>query len=226
MATSLRFSKPDTATGPPTLWSTLFSSRTVTTSFLGAEVTTTSPVTGWGLVKQTLLEEKVASVAAVAAATACLVSPVGGLAALSALAAAMYVSSGKPDEVVCPTVVEAMAADVVRIGTETTVDGALLDDALGQPEREVTKATRKWVRKTKLHFGEVKDTPADQLCVKRWLAEQMKAEDVRDKDARALVPIVAFLATVPDQDDILANFLRHSVVVRHARVLGGNSVGA
>lgn len=72
---------------------------------------------------------------------------------------------------------------------------------------------RKWVVKTKLHFGTITSKPADQLCVKRWLGEQMKAEDMRDTDARAIIPVVALLASVPDAADCLAKAVEQSSVV-------------
>jgi len=114
-----------------------------------------------------------------------------------------------------------MVADVVGLADETRVDGEAATGKLDCADREITRSVRRWVRRAKLHFGEVKDSAADQLCVKRWLAEQMKAEDMREKDARGLIPIVAYLASVPDADDITANFIRHSSVVKHARFLGG-----
>jgi len=86
---------------------------------------------------------------------------------------------------------------------------------------EKTDATRKWVQRVKLHFGQVTMKPADQLCVKRWLGEQMKAEDMRDSDARALVPVVAVLSAVPDADDLRAVAMVQSSVVQAMLALGG-----
>jgi hypothetical protein len=121
---------------------------------------------------------------------------------------------------------EAYAASVLGVTEVTTIGGSQAADLLDEDDHRITKAVRKWVRKVKLHFGEVKDTPADQLCVKKWLAEQMKAEDMRDKDARGLIPVVAFLSSVPDSDDVVATFMRQSGVVNIMRILGGGGGGA
>lgn len=123
----------------------------------------------------------------------------------------------------CPELFEGMAAEALGVAECTKVGGVAVNN---DPETQVvTAATRAWVRKVKLHFGEVKDTPAEQICVKRWLAEKMKEADMRDSDARGLIPVVAFLATVPDVDDVAAQCVRNSAVVRNMRVLGGSGSG-
>lgn len=102
---------------------------------------------------------------------------------------------------------------------ETLVDGKPV--RMSAPMWEKTLAAKKWVQRVKLHFGSVTDKPADQLCVKRWLAEQMKAADVRDADARNLIPVVAVLAAVPDADDLFALAVERTCVVGAMKALGG-----
>lgn len=102
---------------------------------------------------------------------------------------------------------------------DTLVDGKPV--RMSAPMWEKTLAAKKWVQRVKLHFGCVTDKPADQLCVKRWLAEQMKAADVRDADARNLIPVVAVLAAVPDADDLLALAVERTCVVGAMKALGG-----
>lgn len=122
-----------------------------------------------------------------------------------------------------PAMVEQVAAHVLGVDDVTTINGVVAEVEVEKDAdlKEISAGLRKWVQKTKLHFGEVRDTPADQLCVKKWLAEQMKEADVRDKDARGMIPMVAFLATVPDSDDAVAANLRYSAVVRNMRIFGG-----
>lgn len=125
------------------------------------------------------------------------------------------------DRVEVPVSVEAIVADMLEVGDCTWVGKQCTEDVLEAKDRVLSRGARDWVVRAKLHFGEVKDTPADQLCVKRWLAEQMKAADVRNVDAAGMIPVVAFMCTVPDSNDMLANFMRQSMVVKNARVLGG-----
>lgn len=91
--------------------------------------------------------------------------------------------------------------------------------AVVEAVRAKRKLVRDWVVRARLHFGEVKNTPADQLCVKRWLGEQMKAADVRDTDARATIPAIAFLATVPDEGDVFGAAVQDAFVVRGMQAL-------
>lgn len=89
------------------------------------------------------------------------------------------------------------AEEAVEVGGRGAVDRPQMRVG-GEP-----KAVRKWVLKTKLHFGGVlNDTPADRIVARRWLAEQMKAEDMRDCDASQLIPVVVALACTPDLDEL------------------------
>lgn len=225
MSTTLNYCAANTLSGPPTRQQKCFSHSVTTTSFLGATVTTDRGKTWWTRAKDWISRHRaMGAVVAVSAAVALPVAPV--FSALTAAGLLAGVAACRPDErFLVPDLVESMVADVVGLadctevgvaGRTKTADSCLDDEAKG-----LTAAARKWVQRVKLHFGEVKDTPADLLCVKRWLAEQMKAEDMRDKDARGLIPVVAVLATVPDQDDILGNMVRQSAMVSNARFLGG-----
>lgn len=102
---------------------------------------------------------------------------------------------------------------------DTKVDGKPV--RMSGPMWEKTLAAKKWVQRVKLHFGCITDKPADQLCVKRWLAEQMKSADVRDADARNLIPVVAVLSAVPDADDLFALAVERTCVVGALKALGG-----
>lgn len=115
---------------------------------------------------------------------------------------------------------EALAARALGFGSETTVGGRSVEEVGGKESHEMSRAVRKWVQRTKLHFGTVGNKSAEVVCVSRWLAEEMKKEDMRDVDARRLVPLVARLAAIPDADDIFAAAIMQTAAVRMARQLG------
>lgn len=122
--------------------------------------------------------------------------------------------------------IEAVAAVALGVGSadpkqpNTRVNGKPI--RMRESEWEVPHAVRKWVTRVKLHFGAVTNKPADQICVKRWLGEQMKAEDMRDTDARRIIPVVAMLASVPDAADCFARAVEKSSVVAALRHLVGD----
>lgn len=109
---------------------------------------------------------------------------------------------------------EAYVADIAGVGDVTEVGNATAEAVLDGVDKELTKGARKWLRKAKLHFGDLKDTTADRICLKRWLAEQMKGEDMRDKDACGMIPVVVTAMFIPTLDDVLGAQLadRKSVV--------------
>lgn len=125
----------------------------------------------------------------------------------------------KPPEGLTPDVMEAAVADVVQVADVTTISGQQAEAHLDSEWRELTSAARKWLMKATLHFGEMRDTPADRIVLKRWLAEQMKKEDMRDKDACRLIPTVVELMFVPTIDEVLAHAIRRSRVACAMRVL-------
>lgn len=118
---------------------------------------------------------------------------------------------------------EAMAARALGFGNETTIGGRSVEQVGGTSQKALSASVRSWVQRTKLHFGTVGSKQAEIVCVSRWLAEQMKEADMRDKDARRLIPLVARLAGVPDADDIFAKAVMQSAAVELARVLAGDS---
>ena len=220
MATFLSYFGLQTEVRAPTL---SFSNRlqVVATTFGGCTVTTQSGP-GWKETIQGLISENKWVIAGLGVLASCALPPRYGIilaaGSLSALACQKC-----PPLVRCPEVVEGIVAATLGMDECTTLGGAPVK--VDEESREISSATRKWVQKVKLHFGEVRDTPAEQICVKKWLAEQMKSEDMRDKDARGLIPTVAFLATVPDDDDAAAVCARNSAIVRNMRVLGGHNPG-
>lgn len=225
MATSLNFARQTATTGPPTRQSAN-SLQHVQTDFLGASVRTTTGRSRWARFRTWCHQQRhqLTAAAGVAAAVGVVFPPVLAVGALFGMGRLLS-QQGPILERPCAQM-EAYAASVLGVADVTTVSGVLVDKILDDGDRLLTRSVRQWVRKAKLHFGEVKDTRADQLCVKKWLAEQMKEADMRDKEARGLIPVVAFLSTVPDSDDAVANFMRHSGVVSIMRILGGESVGA
>nr|UZT54521.1 MAG: hypothetical protein [flactilig virus 18] len=86
-----------------------------------------------------------------------------------------------------------------------------------------TAFVREWVMRAKLRFGEVSTKPADVICLKKWLAEEMAREcpDLRLTDKARFIPMIAVLAGVPDANDIRAHLATKTKVVMAAKVLGG-----
>lgn len=122
----------------------------------------------------------------------------------------------------CPTdEMEALAADLVGAGDATTI-GSNLAETLN-PDKALTASAIKWIHKAKLHFGELKDTAADRICAKRWLAEAMKAADMRDVDAVCLIPLVVEMLFVPSVEEVFAHRLRHSRVAGVMKRMAGKS---
>lgn len=119
--------------------------------------------------------------------------------------------------------VEAFTAEAVGMGGCVSVDGQPLGpDAPGTLGTRC-RSVREWVVKTKLKFGEVGNKPADIICVKRWLAEEMaKLPDLRDSDKRRLIPVVAMLSSVPDEADVFAAAVEKTAVVRAMRAMAGS----
>lgn len=219
MATITSHYAREVATGTPTRWFQPSSLLTIVTQFYGQQVVTEHCLTSrWWRV----LALVVAVVLLILSPVLCLVNLACGVTAAAFGCVCVWCFlRGASVEVPCPVSVEATVSKVLGLASEVEINGITASELLSDNERDRAKGIRRWVHRAKLHFGEVKDTPADILCVKRWLAEQMKADDVRDKDARRMIPMVAVLCTVPDRDDIAANMVRQSTVVQHARRLAG-----
>lgn len=133
------------------------------------------------------------------------------VAVLAAIALAMADPAiGVTDEI------EELAANAMGVSEFVTVGGARLQC---EGAKFTGRVIHDWVCKAKLHFGDLKDTPADRTVVKRWLAEQMKAADMRDKDAIALVPVVTELVWVPLESDVVAARVKRSKVVAAMKML-------
>lgn len=103
-------------------------------------------------------------------------------------------------------------AEIVGVGDTTTIGKAKACDKLDVVDKELTQGVLKWLNAAKVHFGELRDTAADRICLKRWLGEKMKAADMRDKDALGLIPVVVELMFVPTIDDALAAQVKRSRV--------------
>jgi hypothetical protein len=148
--------------------------------------------------------------AGVAVAASGTLAAVGLVAAVGAATASL---TKKPHDPV-PDKVEAYVADMLGVSDSVRFDGKLAEEHLDEVDRGLTQSAVKWVHELKMHFGELKDTSADRIVAKRWLAEQMKAADMRTKDAVALIPTVVELMFLPTLDELLA------VMVRRSRVGG------
>lgn len=147
-------------------------------------------------------------------------SRLAGPVVCAATAAALAVS--QPLQVVSDDM-EAYVAEMVGAGDSTTIGSTRAEDRLDAVDRQLTTAAVEWIQRAKLHFGELRDTAADRICAKRWLAEEMKKADMRNKDACGLIPIVVEMLFVPTIDDVLAAKLRRSRVAGAMRSLAGVS---
>lgn len=135
------------------------------------------------------------------------------VAAVAAVGAMQVPSQVVPDEV------EACVADMAGVADCTTVGGRSAEEHLSHRNRELSRAAVEWIMRAKLHFGELKDTAADRICAKRWLAEEMKKADMRDKDACGLIPVVVEMLFVPTADDVFASKIKRSRVARTMKLL-------
>lgn len=208
--------------GPPTQSSSL-SSSTVEVNAYGMRAKVVRGPSLWDRIRHAASRFRKIPCALVAgAAAACLPVPLA-----TAVAVACW-HLPKPYSPECTPAenIESVAAVALGVGSSDSKEPNALVN--GKPIRmtpsewEVPYAVRKWVTRVKLHFGAVTNKPADQLCVKRWLGEQMKAEDMRDTDARRIIPVVALLASVPDAADCLARAVEKSSVVAAMRHLVGD----
>lgn len=107
------------------------------------------------------------------------------------------------------------AADCTQLGNHSATEW--LDDV----DKLLTNAAVEWIQRARLHFGELKDTSADRICAKRWLAEKMKEADMRDKDACGLIPIVVEMLFIPSINEILAAKLKKSRVAGALKAMVG-----
>lgn len=99
---------------------------------------------------------------------------------------------------------EAVVANATGISKGTTIGGVVARSLLNEDQVTRGKAIRKWTRRARLQFGMLKDTTADRIVLRRWLAEQMKAEDMRDKDACRLIPFVVATFFLPTAEELEA----------------------
>lgn len=143
---------------------------------------------------------------------------VAGLAVAALAASAAYCS--EPMQVV-DDFIEAGVADMVGVGECTTIGSTKAEALLNDDTKKLSKSTVEWVMRAKLHFGELKDSAADRICAKRWLAEEMKKADMRDKDACGLIPVVVEMLFIPTSDDVFAAKVRKSRVATLMRHLAG-----
>lgn len=141
-----------------------------------------------------------------------------GLAVLAALAVGVAIAA---PAVGTAAVIEGMVAEVLEVTAETSVGGTPVQGRLGANELAMSGFVRDWVWEAKLHFGELKDTTADRICLKRWLGEQMKAGSVRKSDAIHYIPMIVELVFVPGIAEVLAARVAQSGVARLMRSLGG-----
>lgn len=72
------------------------------------------------------------------------------------------------------------------------------------------RMVRKWFELCYLQFGRCLDTPAERRIMFRWMAEEMKAQTVRVKDAMAWIPLVVEMMFVPTVDEIYASMVARS----------------
>lgn len=100
---------------------------------------------------------------------------------------------------------EALVAEVAQVEHMVKVGERAIKPVTDQA---VSRVVREWVEKLKLRFGGLQDTPADRRVAKMWLADEMRQNDMRTKDAVRLIPIVVELALLPNQGDIIAKNLR------------------
>jgi hypothetical protein len=119
--------------------------------------------------------------------------------------------------------VEQLVALATGMHTATTLDGVVVATDAGDQAKRHARVVGKWLTIAKLHFGEVRDTPADRIAVKRWLAEQMKGADMRDSDAVKYIPMVVELMWTPLIGDIVAARMRDSRVVAALKMLAPQS---
>lgn len=125
---------------------------------------------------------------------------------------------------VVPDEVEACVADMVGAGESTTIGGIPAVQLLSEGNRTLTKSAVEWTQRAKLHFGVLQDTTADRICARRWLAEEMKKADMRDRDACGLIPVVVEMLLIPTVDDIFAQKIRHSRVAKAMHALHGPQI--
>lgn len=143
-----------------------------------------------------------------------------GVAVLASAAAALAIS--RPLQTVSDKM-EAYVAEMVGAGDCTTIGGVRADQQLDEEDKALSRAAVDWIQRAKLHFGELRDSAADRICAKRWLAEEMKKADMRNKDACGLIPIVVEMLFVPTTDEVLAAKLRRSRVAGAMRLLAGTT---
>lgn len=82
------------------------------------------------------------------------------------------------------------------------------------------KAVRKWTRRAKLHFGVIDTGPAGLICLRRWLAEQMKEDDMREKDMAQIIPLVVIAATLKHRCEVEADALLNTGMYEWLSAMG------
>lgn len=148
---------------------------------------------------------------------------VGGVALVVSAATAAGAALGAP-AVGTPAVVEGVVAEVLEVTNETTLGDVPLVGRLNANDLALSGFVRDWVWNAKLHFGELKDTSADRICLKRWLGEQMKASgSVRTCDAVHFIPTIVELVFIPGIAEVLAARVAQSGVARLMRTMGGQA---
>jgi hypothetical protein len=73
------------------------------------------------------------------------------------------------------------------------------------------RGIRTWLEEAICFFGRLEDTPADRQVLRKWLGAQMKAGDVRTKDAVDWIPMVVELYFLPTTGELRAQRIRDSV---------------
>jgi len=128
----------------------------------------------------------------------------------SAAAAVAWYTSPRTTWTV-PLAVELEAAELLAVGDVAEVDGKAVSEA---PNAEVRQALirpmREWFCAAYLRFGRLEDTPADRRTVHRWLADEMKAGNVRNKDAMDWIPAIIECMFIPTAGEVYATMVAKS----------------
>lgn len=107
--------------------------------------------------------------------------------------------------------VELEAAFLFEVEGQVEVDGKVAETSPAADELSAyAKPIREWFVAAWLRFGVLEDTSADRRTVHRWLADEMKAADVRNTDAFGWIPVIVEMMFVPTVGQIYASHIGRS----------------
>lgn len=139
-------------------------------------------------------------------------SPTRGVVGAAVLAIAHCCAE---ETAVVPDFVEAVVAEALGMGGNVVIGDKKASDMVAAGGAELQgncRFAREWSIRLRLHFGETRDTAADRIVYKRWLAEEMGKADVRYTDQAEYIPLVVELALMPDIHSLEGEFARRTRV--------------